>query len=450
MDSKNLFGTDGIRGTANQYPMTADIALKFATAAGGTFKEHTGRNKVVIAKDPRLSGYLLEPALVSGFVSTGMDVILVGPMPTPAVPMLIKSLRANLGVMISASHNPWHDNGLKLFDKNGYKLSDKVQNDLQDMILRQDRLNQFLATPELLGRVKRLEDAQGRYIEHVKQAFPRDRTLEGMRIVLDCANGAAYKVAPTIFSELGAEVITISNEPDGFNINRECGAMHPENLTKKVLETRADIGLALDGDADRIIICDEQGNLVSGDHVIAAIAKYMIDNNTLRGNALVSTQMANSALESHISKLGLNFHRSKVGDRYVFERMQEIGCNIGGEESGHIIIGDYSNTGDGIVAALHILAMLIDTKCQASTLSQLFSLNPSVIVNVSCKKDNPLEKQKVQSYIEDLKKKNENTRILVRKSGTEPVIRIAVEGETKPQIDKIASQIVSIIQQVAA
>jgi phosphoglucosamine mutase len=333
--------------------MTAEIAMKFGKAASHYFKQKGYRNRVVIAKDTRLSGYMVEPALTAGFVSGGMDVILVGPMPTPSVPMLIKSLRADLGVMISASHNPYHDNGLKLFDSEGFKLSDDVELELQDLILNQD-LNKYLSAPEELGRAKRLEDAPGRYIEHVKRSAPKGLSLSGLRIVIDCSNGAGYHLAPTIFWELGAEVVQVGCEPNGFNINLNCGSTHPETMMQKVVETRADVGIALDGDADRVMMCDENGKLISGDHIIGIVAKYMQEEKTLAKNDVVVTHMSNGGLEQYLKTLGLNMHRAQIGDRYVSEMMKKLDSNLGGEQSGHIILGDYGTTGDGMVAALQV------------------------------------------------------------------------------------------------
>lgn len=438
--SGKLFGTDGIRGTANQFPMTAEIAMKFGKAAGSYFKKQGYRNRVVIAKDTRLSGYLLEPALTSGFISVGMDVILVGPMPTPAVSMLIKSLKADLGVMISASHNPYQDNGLKLFNAQGMKLSDFCEGKLQDLILNTD-LNQFLTPSEELGRAKRLDDAPGRYIEHVKRSFPKGLSLNGLRIVVDCANGAAYHLAPTIFWELGAEVIKIGCEPDGLNINHECGSMHPEKMVKRVLETRADVGICLDGDADRVVMCDEKGKIISGDHIVGIIAQSMKEQNTLMGNTVVVTQMSNAALEEHLEIFGLNTVRTPVGDRYVSEKMREIGANLGGESSGHIILSDYANTGDGMVAALQVLAYKIVSGKRMSEIGSPFQLHPQVIKSVKYVKRDPLENKNIVSNISDLVNKTKDMRIIVRKSGTEKLVRIMVEGRSKAKITSIVKEI---------
>ncbi|AIF81790.1 phosphoglucosamine mutase [endosymbiont of Acanthamoeba sp. UWC8] len=357
---QRLFGTDGIRGTANQYPMTAEIAMKFGMAAGTYYKKPGHRNRVVIAKDTRLSGYLIEPALTSGFISVGVDVILVGPMPTPAVSMLIRSLRADLGVMISASHNPYFDNGLKLFDSKGFKLSDECEDKIQEMILNAN-INRYLVPPIDLGRAKRLDDAPGRYIEHVKNSFNKENNLSGLRIVVDGANGSAYHLAPTILWELGAEVVSIGTEPNGFNINEACGSTHPETLSKKVVETRADIGIALDGDADRVVIVDDKGHIISGDHVIGLIALHLHNRKRLNNDMVVVTQMSNGALDEYLKSHNINTIRTKVGDRYVFDAMRKNNCNLGGEQSGHVILSNYSTTGDGIVAALQVLSLLVES-----------------------------------------------------------------------------------------
>lgn len=445
MGTKRLFGTDGIRGKANEYPMTAEIAMKFAMAAGVIFKIDTHRHRVVIAKDTRLSGYLIEPALTSGFISVGIDVILVGPMPTPAVPMLMRSLRADLGVMISASHNPSHDNGLKLFGSNGFKLTDDIENKVQELILS-PKLHEHLVPPQELGRAKRLDDAPGRYIEFVKTAFPKHKTLSGMRIVLDCSNGGAYKIAPTIFWELGAEVIEIGCEPDGFNINQDCGSMHPNLLSKKVIETRADIGIALDGDADRVVICDEKGAIISGDHVLAAIAKLLLDRQQLEGNGVVLTHMANGGLEEYLTKLGLNTWRTAVGDRYVLNAMQQNNINLGGEPSGHIIYSKYSSTGDGIVAGLQILAYLLLYNCKASDIHGIFNSYPQMNLNIPYNAKNPLESPSVQKELSDITSRHPNATTLVRKSGTEKLIRIMVEAKEAHLAEQILESIAVIIK----
>jgi phosphoglucosamine mutase len=441
---QRLFGTDGIRGIANQYPITGEIAMKFGIAAGTYYKQKGHRNRVVIAKDTRLSGYLLEPALTAGFISVGVDVILVGPMPTPAVSMLIRSLRADLGVMISASHNPYYDNGLKLFDKNGFKLSNDCENKIQDIIL-DTNINKYLVSPENLGRAKRLDDAPGRYIEHVKISFNKEKTLTGLRIVIDCANGSAYHLAPTILWELGAEVITIGTDPTGFNINDGCGSTHPEALAKKVIETRADIGIALDGDADRVVIVDETGHILTGDHIIGLIASYLHKLGNLKSNSVVVTEMSNAALDEYLASQGITVIRTQVGDRYVFETMINKQCKLGGEQSGHIILGDYSTTGDGIIAALQILAILTESKKKMSELASIFTPYPQIIKNVKFNKNNPLENDKLQKEIESIKKDFPKDRIFIRKSGTEKLVRIMVEGKHSHIITDIVANLENLI-----
>lgn len=439
-----IFGTDGIRGRANQFPITSEVAMKFGMAAGHFFKKDEYRHRVVIAKDTRISGYMLEPALTSGFISVGMDVILVGPMPTPAVPMLIKSLRADLGVMISASHNPYQDNGLKLFNSEGHKLTDDLEQQIQEMMFSQD-LQSFLVSPEELGRAKRLDDAPGRYVEHVKRSFPKGMSLKDLRIVIDCANGAAYHLAPNILWELGAEVITIGCEPDGFNINHGCGSTSVEALAKKVVETRADIGIALDGDADRVVICDEKGKVVPGDQVIGAIAQNMKEQSTLSGNGVVVTQMSNGALDRFLATLSLRTHRALIGDRYVSEKMREQNCNLGGEQSGHIIFGDYSTTGDGIICTLQLLAFMVKKQKPISELVHLFELNPQVTRNIKFSALNPLEDKKINTRLVALQEGLKDLRILVRKSGTEKLIRVMVEGENMLQIKSAADEIEQLL-----
>lgn len=446
--TSRLFGTDGIRGTANQYPMTAEIAMKFGMAAGHMFTKDEYRHRVLIAKDTRLSGYLIEPALTSGFLSVGIDVVLVGPIPTPAVPMLIKALRADMGVMISASHNPYHDNGLKLFDSTGQKLNDEYENKLQDLILKSN-LDSLLVAPDKLGRAKRLDDAHGRYIEHVKRSFPKGLSLAGIRIVLDCANGAAYQIAPAILWELGADVVKIGCEPDGFNINQQCGSTSPEMLAQKVIETRADIGIALDGDADRVVICDEKGKVISGDYVMAMIATHMKERGILRGDGIVVTQMSNTGLDKYLEANGLKTYRSLIGDRYVSEKMQEHHCNLGGEQSGHIILEDFSSTGDGMIAALQVLACLAKKGKPVSDFARPFTLNPQLMRNIKFKKNNPLDNKNLQKQILSIQSKYKDARVLVRKSGTEKLIRVMVESANSLTVDSLATEIENLVASIA-
>ncbi len=425
-----LFGTDGIRGTANTPPMTADIALKVGMAAGQQFLRGAHRHRVVIAKDTRLSGYMIEPALTAGFIAVGMDVVLVGPMPTPAVAMLVKSLRADLGVMISASHNHYQDNGIKLFGPDGYKLSDKVEQTIEKLVAK----NHFeaRAKPDKLGRAKRLDDAPGRYIEFAKSTFPKALTLEGLKIVVDCANGAAYHIAPLILRELGAEIVAIGVSPDGFNINQECGSTSTELLSKTVLREKADIGIALDGDADRVIICDEKGHIADGDQLMAMIATHCHKAGTLRGGGVVATQMSNIGLEHYLAGMGLSMARVRIGDRYVVEHMRTNGYNVGGEQSGHIILGDYSTTGDGIIAALQVLAYMRKDGRRLSQCSQLFTPLPQLLRNIPYKGKSPLGQPQVKKAIAAAEKSlGKKGRLLIRESGTEPLIRVMVEGKRR-------------------
>ena len=449
--SRKYFGTDGIRGLANKFPMTPDIVLKIGMAVGAKFINGNHRHRVVIGKDTRLSGYVIEPALTSGFAAVGMDVFLVGPVPTPAVSMLTKSLRADIGVMISASHNPYHDNGIKIFDRSGYKLDDQLELEIEKLI--DGDINPYLADPKNFGRVKRIDDAKGRYIEFVKNSFPKDQTLDGLKIVVDCANGAGYSIAPTILWELGAEVIEIGVEPNGFNINQNCGSTSPELLCKEVLTQKADIGIALDGDADRLLIVDENGKIIDGDLIIGLIAKKMLDNSELKGGAVIATQMSNLALENYIKNLGLEFIRANVGDRYVLEEMQKRQSNIGGEKSGHIVLSDYSATGDGLIAALQVLSIIVkDRALQKKPISQIvniFKLNPQILKNVTYNKSshNPLEIDEVKDFI--AKKQQElkgEGRIFVRKSGTENLIRIMAEGSNQKQIEALIDEIMAKIR----
>lgn len=445
---RKLFGTDGIRGTANKEPMTAEIALKVGMAAGAHFIDGDHRHKVVIGKDTRLSGYMVEPALTAGFVAVGMDVVLVGPMPTPAVAMLARSMRADLGVVISASHNLYHDNGIKLFDSLGLKLSDEVEMEIEKRIAGEIKTN--LSSPDKLGRVKRLDDAQGRYIEFVKHTFPRRKSLAGIKIVLDCANGAAYKLGPTILWELGAEVITIGVNPDGFNINDKCGSTSPGAMCAEVVKQGADIGIALDGDADRLIICDENGHIIDGDKLLAVIARRQHSLGELTGGGVVATSMSNMALEKYFESIGLHLIRTEVGDRYVSKFMRENGYNVGGEQSGHIILRDYVTTGDGLVAALQILAAIVELEQPVSRVCDVFQPFPQILKNVHFRGQNPLDDSGVQNAIDKATKKlGGEGRVLIRKSGTEPLIRIMVEGKSQDVIDGLAGDIADVVRKAA-
>jgi phosphoglucosamine mutase len=449
MTQRKYFGTDGIRGKANEFPLIPEVITRIGMAVGAKFKNGNEKHRVVIGKDTRLSGYMIENALTSGFLSVGVDVFLIGPVPTPGVAMLTKTLRADVGVMISASHNPYFDNGIKLFDQNGRKLPDEVEKEIEELV-DSKKIDKYLASSDKIGRARRLDNFQGRYIEFVKQVFPKDANLDGIKIVLDCSNGAAYNIAPTVLWELGAEVISIGVEPNGLNINDGCGSMHPEKLARKVIEEGADIGIALDGDADRLVVVDEKGVIVDGDKIIALIAKKMQENLELRGYGVVATMMSNLGFERYLESLNLHLKRTKVGDRYVIEEMLNGDYNLGGESSGHIILGDYSTTGDGLCSALQVLAALVKERktksdSKISELVNLFDMMPQVMKNVKYDKNSkhsPLENKNVQKKISELEDKlGKKGRIFVRASGTEPLIRIMVEGESKSQIEKIAEEI---------
>ena len=444
------FGTDGIRGQANRHPMTAEVALRVGMAAGKLFlSQDERRHLVVIGKDTRLSGYMIEPALVAGFTSVGMDVRLFGPLPTPGVAMMTRSLRADLGVMISASHNGFADNGIKLFGPDGYKLSD--ERELEIEALMDQALDQGLAPPTGLGRVQRIDDSQARYIEIAKAAFPRGQNLAGLRIVIDCANGAAYKVAPTALYELGAEVIPVGVEPNGLNINEECGSTHPEAMAKAVRHFRADIGIALDGDADRVVICDEKGQIVDGDQIMAVIADAWAARGRLRGGGVVATVMSNLGLERFLAARGLNLERTQVGDRYVMARMREGGFNLGGEQSGHLIMSDFSTTGDGLMAAFQVLAVLKASGKPMSALARQFEPAPQILENVRFGGGKPLENAKVKTAIADAEKRLDGTgRLVVRASGTEPLIRIMAEGDDEALVSEVVKEIAGAVKQAAA
>lgn len=446
MSKRAYFGTDGIRGQANKHPMTAEVALRVGLAAGKLFRsQDERRHLVVIGKDTRLSGYMIEPALVAGLTSVGLDVRLFGPLPTPAVAMMTRSMRADLGIMISASHNNFADNGIKLFGPDGYKLSDEQE--LKIEALMDEGLQEGLAAPRELGRVKRIDDAQARYVEIVKATFPRHRNLSGLRIVIDCANGAAYKVAPTALYELGAEVISLGVSPDGTNINEECGSTHPEAMAKMVREYRADIGIALDGDADRLVICDEKGVVVDGDQIMAIIAGSLAKAGSLKGGGVVATVMSNLGLERCLNAQGLALERTAVGDRYVMQRMREGGFNVGGEQSGHLILSDFSTTGDGLIAALQVLAVMIETGQPMSALGRQFEPVPQLLENVRFAGGKPLEAKTVKEAIADGEAQlNGSGRIVVRASGTEPLIRIMAEGDDPALVKKVVKSIAGAVK----
>jgi phosphoglucosamine mutase len=445
---RRLFGTDGIRGTANTAPMTAEIALKLGQAAGLLFTRGSHRHRVIIGKDTRLSGYMLEPALTAGFTGAGMNVTLAGPLPTPAIAMLTRSLRLDLGVVISASHNPYEDNGIKLFGPDGAKLSDETEAEIE--ALMDSDLSGRLAAPDKLGRASRLVDAAGRYIEAAKSSLERGLRLDGLRIVLDCANGAAYKVAPSALYELGATVISIGVDPDGFNINKGVGSTVPDSLSAAVIEHHADIGIALDGDADRVIIADERGDIIDGDQILALIARDMHEHNRLSAPAIVATVMSNLGLERFLAGIGLALHRTAVGDRYVAEAMREKKINLGGEQSGHIILSDFATTGDGLIAALQVLAVLVRSGRRTSEACRVFSPLPQLLRNVRYAGASPLIRPEIQSAITAAGDRLKLTgRVLIRASGTEPLIRVMAEGEDFALIQEIVESLCITIAKAA-
>jgi phosphoglucosamine mutase len=446
--ARRYFGTDGIRGRANGV-ITPDLALRVGQAAGVVFRRGDHRHRVLIGKDTRLSGYMIETALVSGFTSVGMDVFQTGPMPTPAVAMLTRSMRCDLGVMISASHNPFDDNGIKLFGPDGYKLSDEIEDKIEALV--DSDLTNKLAKSADLGRAKRIDGVHDRYIEFAKRTLPRALSFEGLRIVVDCANGAAYQVVPEALWELGAEVISVGVEPDGFNINRECGSTAPEELCRKVREMRADIGIALDGDADRVLISDERGRIVDGDQLLAVITESFREDHRLTKPGVVGTVMSNLGLERYLGELGLTLERTPVGDRYVLEHMREHGFNVGGEQSGHIILSDYTTTGDGFVAALQVLAVVKKQNLPVSQVCRRFDALPQVLKNVRYKSGKPLENAKVRSAIKQAEARLDgHGRLIVRPSGTEPVIRVMGEGDDKGLIEEVVDEIVEALTKAAA
>jgi phosphoglucosamine mutase len=442
--ARKLFGTDGIRGRTNIEPMTAETALKVAMAAALQFRRGDHRHRVVIGKDTRLSGYMLEPALAAGFIAMGLDVIMTSPLPTPAVAMLTRSLRADLGVMISASHNAYEDNGIKLFGPDGYKLSDAVEATIERMV--DENFTDRLAPSSMLGRASRLDDASGRYIEYVKNTFPKGLTLDGLKIVVDCAHGAAYKVAPRVFSELGADVVPIAVEPNGRNINDNCGAVAPQSMQEAVVLHGADIGIALDGDADRLIVADEHGQRIDGDQIMALVTRDAADAGTLKGGGLVATIMSNLGLERFLNGIGLNLIRTPVGDRYVVEHMRAHGFNVGGEQSGHIVLSDHSTTGDGLIAALQVLACVKQRGRPASEILNLFEPLPQLLRSVRYGGGSPLKFPLVKSRIADGEARLlGNGRLSVRHSGTEPVIRVMAEGEDEALVRDVVNSICDAI-----
>jgi phosphoglucosamine mutase len=443
--SRKLFGTDGIRGQANTSPMTADIALRVGMAAGHLFTKGSHRHRVVIGKDTRLSGYVVESALVAGFTSVGMDVFQLGPTPTPAVAMLTRSLRADLGVMISASHNPYQDNGIKIFGPDGYKLSDDDERQIETMVLGE--MTAGLAAPDKMGRAKRLDGVYDRYIEYAKRTLDRNIRLDGLKVVVDCANGAAYRVAPQSLWELGADVVALGIEPNGFNINRDCGSTAPDALCRKVRQVGADIGIALDGDADRVLLADEHGTLIDGDQLLAVVAENWAKGGRLAGGGVVATVMSNLGLERFLRGLDLNLLRTPVGDRYVVERMRSEGYNLGGEQSGHIVMSDYTTTGDGLVTALQILSVVIASGKPVSEVCKRFDPVPQVLKSIRTNGSNPLENAAVRDCIEKNRLRLGNSgRLLIRPSGTEPVIRVMAEGDDETLVNSVVGDIIEAIQ----
>ena len=444
--TRKFFGTDGIRGLTNSEPMTAQMALAVGMAAGAHFLRGDHRHRVVIGKDTRLSGYMMESAMVAGFTSVGMDVVLLGPMPTPAVAMLTRSMRADLGVMISASHNPFADNGIKLFGPDGYKLSDDDERAIEQRLEEGPKL----AKPEMIGRARRIDDARGRYIHFAKSTVPEHLRLDGLKVVVDCANGAAYHVAPEALWELGAEVVPLGVSPNGLNINEGCGSTHPQTLQETVIASGADIGLALDGDADRLIVVDEKGEKVDGDQLMALIALGLQSRGELRGDAVVATVMSNLGLERKLGDAGLKLHRTSVGDRYVLEQMRKSGCNVGGEQSGHIILADHATTGDGLVAGLQVLAALVEAKAPASELLRQFEPLPQLLKNVRFNGGAPLEADSVRKRIAAAEAELEGRgRLVIRKSGTEPLIRVMAEGDDPALVQRVVDDICEAVQSAA-
>ena len=445
MTKRKYFGTDGVRGLANAFPMTPDIALKLGAAAGRHFRKDQKQHRVVIGKDTRRSSYMFENALTAGFTSTGMDVYLLGPVPTPAVGVLTRSMRADVGVMISASHNSYLDNGIKFFGPEGFKLSDKVELEIEKLL--DDEIE--YAASENIGMAKRIDDALGRYMDFAKSAFPRKKLLNGLKVVVDCANGAAYKAAPIVLWELGAEVISIGVNPDGYNINKDCGSTHPQNAAKAVLEHNADVGICLDGDADRLILIDNKGNIADGDQLMGLIASQWSSKGKLANNTLVATVMSNMGLERYLNTLDIKLLRTNVGDRYVVEAMRKFGYNLGGEQSGHIVMTDYATTGDGLMAALQFLNTLVESKCTSSELIKVFEPMPQLLRNVRLNNSESLDNLKVKESI----KAGEDAfgdigRILIRKSGTEPLLRVMGECEDPKLLKAVIGNIVETVDAI--
>ncbi len=443
-----LFGTDGVRGVANKYPMTASMAMKLGQAAACVLRKPGHRPRIVIGKDTRLSGYMLENALVAGITSMGAEAILIGPISTPGIAFITTNLDADAGIVISASHNPFEDNGIKMFSKDGFKLSDEQEQQIEELVLS-DKVSELLSPAGEVGQAYREDDARGRYIVFLKHTFPKDLSLEGMKIVLDCANGATYKVVPTLFKEMRAEIITLNVNPDGKNINLNCGALHPETMAKKVLENKADIGLAFDGDGDRLIVVDEKGEVVSGDKIMAICAKYLKEQGKLNNNCLVTTIMSNLGLSLALKEMGIEQVKTNVGDRNVLEEMLKRGAMLGGEDSGHIIFLEHHTTGDGVIAALQLLAIIKSKNKSVSELAKVMNMFPQVTINVTVKTKPPLEDiPEIQSLIREVESKlKDNGRVLVRYSGTQTMCRVMVESPTQKETEELAQKIAGLIKQ---
>lgn len=444
---RRLFGTDGVRGVANLDPMTSETAMQLGRAAAHIFMRRAGRHQIVIGKDTRISGYMLESALTAGICSMGVDVLLVGPMPTPAIAFLTRSLRADAGVVISASHNPYQDNGIKFFSGDGFKLPDEVESRIEELIVS-DEINHLRPTADLIGKAYRIDDADGRYIEFAKRSLPKDLDFQGIKLVVDCANGAGYKVAPTVLRELGATVEVIGNKPNGMNINQACGAVHPELLQETVRLHKADLGIALDGDADRAIFVCEQGTVVDGDHVMAALGLDLHRQGLLANRTLVGTVMSNFGLELSMAKAGITLIRTPVGDRYLLERMLAEGYNFGGEQSGHFIFLDHNTTGDGLISALQILSLMKRSKKPLSELAKAMTAVPQILVNIKVKQKPVLESipEIDRAIQENNRRLNGSGRVLIRYSGTEPLLRIMVEGEHASVVKDVADELARVVQ----
>jgi len=439
---KKLFGTDGVRGVANKEPMTVEIALKLGRAAAYVFRKEPRRHRIVIGKDTRLSGYMLESALVAGITSMGVDVILVGPLPTPGIAFITRSLRADAGIVISASHNPYEDNGIKFFSGDGFKLPDNVEVDIENLV-SSGKIDSIRPTATEIGKAYKVDDAVGRYVEFLKNSFPKDLSLEGFKISLDCANGAAYKVAPKVFRELGADVEVLCNEPNGQNINLKCGSLYPDVVQKSVVEFGSSVGVSLDGDADRVIFSDECGKEVDGDQIMALCALDLSKRNLLKSNTIVATVMSNIGLESAMNDAGIKLVRTGVGDRYVLKEMLELGCNLGGEQSGHMIFLDHNTTGDGTLSALQVIATVIRSGKPLSELASCMRQYPQVLINIDVKEKKKLEDipSVVRKISEAEKKLGNDGRVLVRYSGTQNMIRVMLEGKEAEGIKKLGNSI---------